>query len=416
MKFKFNTNVLILLALFIGIVSGILDNSALNQAADIFSQLFINLLKLVSTPIIFLSIFSTVAGMKSAKEFKFIGKKIIKHTLITTYIASFIALICFLMFDPVQKPSIESLIQNNDIASKGYINYLIHIVPTNIVTPFLENNVIAVLFLAIIFSLATLSLPEKQRAPLQTILSSLNSLFLKVASWIVVIIPLAVWAFITLFFKEMQKGLEIKHLIYFLGAITTANLVQGFMVLPAYIKLRGLNPIKLATQMLPALSLAFFSKSSSATLPMTMRCAVERASMDKKLSNMAFPLCTAINMNGCAAFILITVLFVSISNGLSFSIFEMFCWTFIATIAAVGNAGVPMGCFFLSSAFLASMNVPLNMMALILPFYVLIDMLETTVNVWSDSCVVALVDKEIKQEDLLDVVETESSAELEEKA
>ncbi len=113
------------------------------------------------------------------------------------------------------------------------------------------------------------------------------------------------------------------------------------------------------------------------------------------MTSLAFPLCTTLNMNGCAAFILITVLFVSMSHGVSYSLAEMCIWTVVATIAALGNAGVPMGCYFLASALLASMNVPLTLMGVILPFYALIDMLETAVNVWSDSCVVAVVERQL---------------------
>ena len=71
----------------------------------------------------------------------------------------------------------------------------------------------------------------------------------------------------------------------------------------------------------------------------------------------------------------------------------MVLWILIATVAAVGNAGVPMGCYFLTSALLATMDVPLGLMGVILPFYALIDMLETAINIWSDSCVAAIVDE-----------------------
>ena len=73
----------------------------------------------------------------------------------------------------------------------------------------------------------------------------------------------------------------------------------------------------------------------------------------------------------------------------------MALWVVIATIAAIGNAGVPMGCFFLSMSLLASMSVPITLMGLILPFYSLIDMLETALNVWSDSCVVKVVNESV---------------------
>ena len=86
-------------------------------------------------------------------------------------------------------------------------------------------------------------------------------------------------------------------------------------------------------------------------------------------------------MNGCAAFILITVLFVSAEAGLYFSLPMMMFWILLSTLAAIGNASVPMGCYFLASAFLVSMGVPIGVMGLILPIYAFIDMIETALNV-----------------------------------
>lgn len=400
MKYKslLNVNTGIILAVLLGILSGHFDISFINQIANIVSQIFINLLKLVSTPIIFLSIISTISGMDSAEDFKFLGKKIIKYTFFTTYIASFVAFVLYLILDPANTAATISEGEKVIDFEKGYIGYLIQAIPSNIIQPFSEHHVIGVLFLAILFSVAVLALPEGQRKPLHILFSSLNALVMKIASWIVKLIPLAIWSFITLLMKDMQTMVHIKQIVFYLLCVVGANLIQGFIILPLIIKSRGISPVKLAYGMLPALSLAFFSKSSSATLPMTMRCAEERVGMPKRLSNLAFPLCTAINMNGCAAFIFITVLFVSMSQGVHYSFIEMLMWTFIATIAAVGNAGVPMGCYFLSSAFLVAMNVPLNILAIILPFYTIIDMLETMINVWSDSCVVAMVDKELAAE------------------
>jgi Na+/H+-dicarboxylate symporter len=75
----------------------------------------------------------------------------------------------------------------------------------------------------------------------------------------------------------------------------------------------------------------------------------------------------------------------------------MLLWIVVATIAAVGNAGVPMGCFFLSISLLTSMDVPITLLSVIMPFYGIIDMIETSLNVWSDSCVTKVVDKQVKQ-------------------
>lgn len=84
------------------------------------------------------------------------------------------------------------------------------------------------------------------------------------------------------------------------------------------------------------------------------------------------------------------------NNGLEISAITMVAWIFIATIAAIGNAGVPMGCFFLSASLLTSMDVPIEILGLILPFYSFIDMIETSLNVWSDACVTKVIDEKLK--------------------
>jgi Na+/H+-dicarboxylate symporter len=391
----FNHNRRIALATVLGLLAGYLNLPAIDATADTISEIFINLLKLVSLPIIFLSIVSTASGMDSVSEIKTLGRRVIKYTLITTVIAASIALLLFVVIDPVST-SLSSQALTDVVAQQGsYYSYLIKSIPSNIVQPFVEGHVIGVLFIAMLLSFATLSLPQQNRAVLHSFFSSLYAAVMRVTGWIVMLMPLAIWAFICLFVKDFRQGLEIKSLALYLACVMIANVVQAVVVLPLLLKFRGVSPLAMARGMMPALSVAFFTKSSSAALPMAIRCAQENLKMSPKVANFTLPLCTTINMNACAAFILTTVLFVSMSNGIVFSGIEMVLWIFIATIAAIGNAGVPMGCYFLASAFLAAMNVPLNILGIILPFYTMIDMLESAINVWSDSCVAAVVNKEV---------------------
>jgi Na+/H+-dicarboxylate symporter len=197
-------------------------------------------------------------------------------------------------------------------------------------------------------------------------------------------------------FDNNNNNSKYQSIFYYTLAVLTANIVQGIIVLPILLKLKKISPWKLAKGMFPAINLAFFSKSSNATLPLALENAIDNVGISPKIANFTFPLCTTINMNGCAAFILITTLFVGTINGHIFNPTDYVLWIFIATLAAVGNAGVPMGCFFLSSAILSGMGIPLEVMGLILPLYSLIDMVETSLNVWSDSCVTAIVDKEAR--------------------
>lgn len=395
----FTPNRRIALATLLGLLAGYCNVPAVDAIAGTVSEVFINLLKLVSLPIIFLSIVSTASGMESIGEIKTLGKKVIKYTLLTTVIAAAVALLIFVVVDPVRSHINENIFAEKPVTQQGsYFAYLIKSIPSNIVQPFIENHVIGVLFIAMMLSLAILSLPVQNRSVLHSFFSSLYAAIMKITTWIVKIMPLAIWAFITLFFKDFREGLDVKSLALYLSCVIAANLVQAFIVLPLFLKYKGVPPFKTARGMMPALSVAFFTKSSSAALPMAMRCAQERVKMSPKVASFTLPLCTTINMNACAAFILTTVLFVSMSNGMMFTRIEMVMWIFIATIAAIGNAGVPMGCYFLSGAFLAAMDVPLNILGIILPFYTMIDMLESAINVWSDSCVAAVVDKEVAQE------------------
>ena len=128
-----------------------------------------------------------------------------------------------------------------------------------------------------------------------------------------------------------------------------------------------------------------------------MDTAEKRAGVAPKVSRFVLPICTTINMNGCAAFILVTSLFVMQNGGTHFTLPMMLLWLVIAVISAIGNAGVPMGCYFLTLSLMSGVNAPIGIMGIILPIYTIIDMIETAENVWSDSCVCAMVDKDMKR-------------------
>ncbi len=103
-------------------------------------------------------------------------------------------------------------------------------------------------------------------------------------------------------------------------------------------------------------------------------------------------------LNGCAAFILVTSLFVMQNGGMDITPVTIALWTVIAVISAIGNAGVPMGCYFLTLSLMSGIGAPVGIMGIILPIYTVIDMVETAENVWSDSCVCAMTDKDLKSE------------------
>ncbi len=394
-----HSGMLVLWAAVAGIISGCLGLPLLNGLAGAVSELFIRLLTLVSTPIIFFSVLSTLCGMGSLEKAGALGGRVLRYTLITTVIAATIALGLLLVIDPAGRGgSVMSLpVSAAQQPETGYWQYALNVIPSNFLQPFLEGQVLSVLFLAIVLSFAILALPERQRERLHGAFEDIFAAIMKLTSGILKLLPIAVWAFITLFVESLEReSIGSQLLLYFL-CIVLANVIQAAVVLPLLMVSKGISPWQTFRGMLPALTVAFFAKSSSAALPASMAAAQERLGISSRVARFSLPLCTTINMNACAGFILITVLFVSMLNGVSFSPMELVAWVVIATIAAIGNAGVPMGCFLLASTLLATMNVPIELMGVILPVYALIDMLESAINVWSDACVTAIVDRDMAQ-------------------
>ncbi|MHC3898402.1 UNVERIFIED_CONTAM: dicarboxylate/amino acid:cation symporter [Wolbachia endosymbiont of Nasonia longicornis] len=389
----------IFFSILFAVIAYYLNNEVIFEVARLLSDIFISLLKLISLPLVFLSIVSTISGLKDSIEIKVLLKKTLFYTLLTTIIAAFVALSFYLFIDPVRKNFISNTIESVSDSNHNYFSYLKSLIPSNFVQVFLENNVIGSILIAFLMGGAIISLSKEKQNILHQIFSALFDTLLKIAQGLLKFIPLAVWSFITCFLYELKGGSEFHSLFWYFACIMSANFVQAFVILPLLMWYKGISPIQTMKGVIPALTLAFFSKSSSATLPTTIECVQNQLKVPKKLSSFILPICTTVNMNACAAFILITVMFVAEMNGHTFSLSEMFIWIFLATGAAIGNAGVPMGCYFMATSYLVSMNVPLYIMGLILPIYTIIDMFETAINVWSDICITQIINKEFKTQE-----------------
>lgn len=358
-----------------------------------FASFFLRVLKLISLPLVFFSILSSFSQMQNKKETQQLGKKVLKYTVLTTFLAAGLALFLFHLFAPAAS-SFSSTTPSSPIEGKSYFSFLQQSIPENWITPFLEGNVLAIALLAALLGIASLSIPKPQKEVLDTFIQGVFSLFLQIASFAVLLLPISIVCFIVIFTHQKIAIEKSSLLMSYLGCIILANLLQGLLVLPLLLKSKKISTWQLVKGAYPSLTTAFFTKSSNATLPLTLKCAEENLQMHTKVAKFSLPLCSIINMNGCAAFIMITVLFVARMSGLYFSWGEQLLWVGLSTLAAIGNAGIPMGCYFLAGAFLLDLNLPLDFLGYILPAYVFLDMLETALNVWSDFCVTKLVEKE----------------------
>lgn len=394
-----------LIAIVLGIVNGIWGSSATQSFADFIATMFIRLFKFVAIPIIAVSIISTLSSISKSRSSGRIFRHTIFYTLFTTILAATLAALLYEVFSPenvsasISGAAAAPLSSVDNAGGAGYLKYIESVIPDNILAPFLSANVLSVLLISAAVGIALAQMkPSKAQETLVSLFAGLQEVLFRIVSWIIKVLPIGIFGFFSVLAADLASGVELGGLGVYFAAVLTANFVQMLVILPLVLLARGLNPLKVAKAMLPALTVAFFSKSSAGTLPVTMASAENRLGVRRPVSRFVLPICTTINMNGCAAFILLTVVYLMQNAGADITLGTLIVWILISTLAAVGNAGVPMGCFFLSASLLAGMNVPILLMGVILPFYAVVDAIETALNVWSDSCVAAMVDHDLKDE------------------
>lgn len=394
-----NNTLTYLIVVCLGVACGMSDVSILQSTGLLISDIFIKIFRCISLPIVALSLIVTLSSYHSENGMKQIWRRAITYTLGTTVVAATVSCLLYLIINPSNASSVMTHIDAPVVDSaKSYSQYLLTLIPSNVFSPFLEHQVMGVLILGLIVGTAIRSIPEPtSRETVIHFFQGIYGLFLVITKWVVRLLPIGLFGFITTTVVQLRSGINIKGIGEYLLILVLANTIQGIVILPAWLKMNGISPFGTLRKMLPALSVAFFSKSSAGTLPVTMATAEKNLQIDPKISRFILPLCTNINMNGCAAFIFVTVIYLMQNHGIPITLSTMALWIVIATIAAVGNAGVPMGCFFLSASLLASMDVPITLLGIILPFYSIIDMIETALNVWSDSCVAKVIDVKSKE-------------------
>lgn len=389
-------------AIVLGLVNGFYGTELTQHIGDFTSSVFIRLFKFISIPIIAVSIIATLAQLGQNKESGRIFGRTITYTLSTTVIAGSIAALLYWFVQPANVqmalPTETPEVMKN-FSGSSYLQYVQSIIPDNFLAPFLSANVLSVLLVSAAIGLAIAKIPNRRpREVVVAFFQGAQQILFVLVGWLIRVLPIGIFGFISVLCTELQAGVDITGLGQYFGIIMVANFLQMFVVLPLFLKMKGISPFAAMRAMLPAITVAFFSKSSAGTLPVTMQCAEQNLKVHPKVARFTIPICTTINMNACAAFILTTVVYLMQNAGADITPLTLLTWVLIATIAAVGNAGVPMGCFFLSASLLASMEVPILLLGVILPFYAVLDMFETALNVWSDSCVAKAVDRDLYPE------------------
>ena len=389
-------------ALILGAILGWVGPAPLISFFDFIATVFTRLFQFIAVPTIALAVITTLSGLGAKKETRKIFARALTYTLLTTFSAALVGLLLYLWIEPSNLPAEAigagaSAVPLDKVGSLSYTEHFLKVIPNNLLQPFLAGNVLSVLFIAASAGLGLAFMPEsKNRTVLLKGIAGLQELLFTLIRGLLYILPFGILAFSAQLAAQIEAGVIVGALGKYVAVVMGGNLIQFFLVLPLFLALRGLNPLQVMRKMSPAIAVALFTKSSAATLPVTLATAEENLKVNPTVSRFVLPICTTINMNGCAAFILVTSLFVMQNAGFELTLPGMIAWVFVAVLAAVGNAGVPMGCYFLTLSLMSSMGAPLGLMGIILPIYAVIDMIETAENVWSDSCVCAMTDHDLK--------------------
>ena len=384
-------------ALAAGTLLGLLRSGAVDAVCNFIATLYTRLFQFLAVPTVALAIMTTLISFGRQKSTRRIFSRTITYTLLTTFVAALVGLGMYLLISPEPIPK-EMLSSGGSVdAGETFYEHIVSVIPNNIVQPFLSGNVLSILLIAVAFGLAISFMPDSNRRKvLVDGVQGLQDVFFILIKALIKTLPLGITAFAAQLSAQLSGGIILGSLGRWAAVILIGNVLQFAVVLPLFLLIRGLNPLKVLKAMGPAVVMALFTKSSAATLPVTLSSAENRLGVSPKVSRFVLPICTTINMNGCAAFILVTSLFVMRCGGMELSIWQMLLWLVVSVVAAVGNAGVPMGCFFLTLSLMTGVGAPVEVMGLILPVYTIVDMVETAENVWSDSCVCAMTDKDLR--------------------
>ena len=393
------TTVIWIGALVVGAILGLLGLGWLNEVMNFVATVYTRLFQLLAVPTIVLAVITTFATFGSKGSGRIFGHTL-TYTLLTTIAAAAVGAILYVLIAPSNLPAGTALECCGAAAAQGpdvtYSDHLLSIIPNNIVKPFLEGNVLSLLLLAFAIGIGLSKLPDSEnKSVIVKGLLGLQELLFLLIRWLIWTLPLGIVAFSAQLSAQVSAGVVADSIGKYVLVVLGGNVIQFFVILPLFLLARGLNPIHVLGRMMPAVLMALFTKSSAATLPVTMETAENRLGVKKNVARFVLPICTTINMNGCAAFILVTSLFVMQNGGTPLTWTTILLWVFISVISAVGNAGVPMGCYFLTLSLMSGIGAPVAILGVILPIYTIIDMVETAENVWSDSCVTAMVDHDL---------------------
>ena len=386
----------ILIAFALSVLYGLFFSEHVHLVAWM-GDIFIKELKMIIIPLIFTSIISGIANVGSGDNLGRLGFKTIAYYLSTSTAALFTGLIIVNIFKPGVGADLgfANQVEGLGVAKESFGSTLMNIVPDNLFVAMVENQMLSIIFFAILMGFFITKTKEKSQKILLGFFDSLFELIMKITLFVIRFTPYGIFGIVA---KQIAENNDLGELFSRLGlfmlVVILALFIHAFIVLPIVLKTIGrVSPIKHFNAMRTPLITAFSTSSSNATLPLTMNAVKKNSGVSTKISSFTLPLGATVNMDGTALYELVAAMFIAQAYGIELTFTEQIIGVLTGLLASIGAAGIPMAGLVMISVVLSAMGLPLEGVGLILAVDRLLDMFRTTVNVWSDSCGAVIIAK-----------------------
>lgn len=364
-------------------------------------NVFLQALFMIIVPLIFSSLIVGIADMGNPASVGRLSKRLFIFYTVSTLIAIFIGQACMEAMRPgdnipkekaeqaamVMQDKMSSIkAESSMVGSSLWPGILTKIVPRNIIDQFGKENILAVIFISLLFGFGLLYMPNgPPKESFIHFMSALSSLSVMIIQWIMKTAPFAVAALIAIAVSELGWNL-IQSMIFYMLVMTLGMAVHLFVTYSFFLKFLIHIPIKeFFLRMMPALTTAFGTSSSSATMPVTMETLEKNFGAPRKIVSFSIPIGATVNMDGTALFEVAAAVFISQVFGISLTWTGLILLVAIVFITSVGIAGVPGGSIPVLMSSIVILGLPAEGIALILGVDRLMDMGRTMVNVTGDS-------------------------------
>ena len=243
-----------------------------------------------------------------------------------------------------------------------------------------------IIFFSLLFGFFITKAPQPYGKQLTDFFQGVFEVMMRLTHFIILFTPLGVFAIIAKLVAQTGVDVFIPLAGYMITVIS-ALAIHALVTLPLLIYfVGGISPIAHFRAMSAALLTAFSTSSSSATLPLTMESMEKNAGASNKVTSFVLPLGATINMDGTALYECVAAMFIAQVYGIELGIGQQFIIVITALLASIGAAGIPMAGLVMMTIILHAVGLPLEGLGLILAVDRVLDMMRTSVNVWSDSC------------------------------